>query len=102
MFSNTGTLGYSTDEIVKALENRTLDKFDPSAKTIVRKERFLFHPPNVLPVARRSIASKNHNKKMASGLHNTSAFMAVTKKLIPTSLNPIINTLKTAAKKKNS
>ena len=108
LFSNTGTLGYSTDEIVKALENRTLDKFDPSAKTIVHKERFLFHPPWVLPdyppialpVARRSIASKKHNKKIASGLHDTSAFMAVTKKLIPTILNPIINTLKTAAKKR--
>ena len=108
LFSNSGTLGYSIDEIVKALENRIIDKFDPSAKTIVHKERFLFHPPwtlpdyppIALPLARRSIASRRHNKKKTSGSHDSSAFIAVTKKLIPTILNPIINTLKTAAKKR--
>lgn len=108
LFSDSGTLGYPINEIVMALENRIIYKFDSSAKTIVHKERFLFHPPWMLPlcppialpVARRSIASKKHNKKKTSGIQDTSAFIAVTKKLIPTILNPIINTLKTAAKKR--
>ncbi|CCE65147.1 hypothetical protein TPHA_0K00130 [Tetrapisispora phaffii CBS 4417] len=91
--------------------------FDPSVKTIVRKEKWAFHPPwslpehppHALPVARRKgktyieklkdSKKKSKAKKSFKNLRNSLTNNA-RNNIIPAILFPIINTLKSAARAK--
>ena len=107
----------SRADIKKLIKIQKSRYFDPTAKTVVRKEKFEFHPPwsipdhppLALPVARRKV--KNLYKKLKGRIGNTkftggynlakeSIFLNGTNKLDPSVLVPIIKTLKAVAKAK--
>ncbi|CCK69701.1 Spp41p KNAG_0C06040 [Huiozyma naganishii CBS 8797] len=102
-------LGYSEREVITALKQNSARQFSPFVKTVLHKEKFLFHPPWIiplhpplaLPVARRRPRQTQREDTPASTKTTVgSSFVAATKKLIPIILNPIIKTLKAAARKK--
>ena len=107
----------SKADIKKLIKIQKSRYFDPTAKTVVRKEKFEFHPPwsipdhppLALPVARRKV--KNLYKKLKGRIGNTkftggynlakeSIFLNGTNRLDPSVLVPIIKTLKAVAKAK--
>ncbi|EDO18893.1 hypothetical protein Kpol_1023p62 [Vanderwaltozyma polyspora DSM 70294] len=99
-------------------ENRTnfVSLYDPSIKTVVRKEKFPFHPPWIvpqnppysLPVARRK--SKRYSDKLATNKktkskklskHSRQSFIINNRNsIVPAILFPIVKTLKAAARAK--